>query len=95
MRYKPYSDNYLMSLTKAQIIELLRTAEHNLFATKEALNNSIKAGREIAEKYDRAKVLLKFAVEDFNEIKYCLSEPYSRLCDKWRYEDEVLKLIES
>lgn len=42
-----------------------------------------------------AKRLLKFAVEDFSEIKSCLSEPYSHLCDKWRYEDEALKLIES
>ena len=32
--YKPYSDSYLMSLTKEQIIELLRVAEHNFFATE-------------------------------------------------------------
>lgn len=50
---------------------------------------------EIAEKFDKAKELLKFAVEDFSEIKSYLSEPYSRLCDKWRYADEALKLIES
>lgn len=55
MGYKAYSDSYLMSLTKAQIIELLRVAEHNFFATEEALNNSAKAGMEIAEKYDKAK----------------------------------------
>ena len=42
-----------------------------------------------------AKGLLKFALEDFREIKPYLSEPYSHLCDKWRYEDEALKLIES
>jgi hypothetical protein len=84
-----------MSLTKSQIIELLRVAEYNFFATEEALNNSAKAGMEIAEKYDRAKELLKFAVEDFSEIKSYLSEPYSHLCDKWRYADEALKLIES
>jgi hypothetical protein len=39
MGYKAYSDGYLMSLTKAQIIELLRVAEHNFLATEEALNN--------------------------------------------------------
>lgn len=93
MGYKAYSDTYLMSLTKAEIIELLRVAEHNFFATEEALNNSAKAGMEIAKKFDKAKELLKFAVEDFSEIKSCLSEPYSRLCDKWRYENEALKLI--
>ena len=95
MGYKAYSDSYLMSLTKAEIIELLRVAEHNFFAMEEALNNSARAGMEIAEKYDKAKELLKFAVEDFSEVKSYLSEPYSHLCDKWRYEDEALKLIES
>lgn len=40
-----------------------------------------------------AKRLLKAAVEDFNEVKSYLSEPYSRLCDKWRYENEALTLI--
>ena len=95
MGYKAYSDSYLMSLTKGEIIELLRVAEHNFFATEETLNNSAKAGMEIAEKYDKAKELLKFVVKDFSEIKSYLSEPYSHLCDKWRYEDEVLKLIES
>lgn len=67
MGYKVYSDSYLMSLTKAEIIELLRVAEHNFFAMEEALNNSAKAGMEIAEKYDKAKELLKLAVEDFAE----------------------------
>ena len=95
MGYKAYSDSYLMSLTKDEIIELLRVVEHNFFATEEALNNSAKAGMEIAEKYDRAKELLKFAVEDFSEIKSYLSEPYSHLCNKWRYVDEVLKLLKN
>lgn len=40
-----------------------------------------------------AKRLLKAAVEDFSEMKPCLSEPYSHLCDKWRYADEALALI--
>lgn len=92
--YKPYSDSYLMSLTKAQIIELLRVAEHNFFATKEALNISAKAGMEIAEKFDKAKELLKYAIEDFSEIKSYLSEPYSHLCDKWRYADEAERLFQ-
>lgn len=41
----------------------------------------------------KAKRLLKAAVDDFSEIKSYLSEPYSHLCDKWRYEDEALALI--
>ena len=69
MGYKAYSDSYLMSLTKAQIIELLRIAEHNFFATEEALNNSVKAGMEIAEKYDETKRLLKLAVEDLRYLE--------------------------
>lgn len=94
MGYKVYSDSYLMSLTKAQIIELLRVAEHNFFATEEALNNSAKAGMEIAEKYDKAKRLLKAAMGDM-EILYetgkdegCVGIKF-----KWRYADEALELI--
>lgn len=103
MGYKAYSDSYLMSLTKAQIIELLRVAEHNFFATEEALNNSAKAGMEIAEKYDKAKRLLKLALQDLAEaepcslckydddIPTCQSKPVN--CFVWRYADEALKLI--
>lgn len=103
MGYKAYSDSYLMSLTKAQIIELLRVAEHNFFATEEALNNSAKAGMEIAEKFDKAKRLLKAAVEDINAAEACDTCEYYPVinsdmcqkddCYKWRYADEALKLI--
>lgn len=48
MPYKSYSENYLMSLTKSQIIEILRVAEHNYFVTEEAFENSAKAGQEYA-----------------------------------------------
>lgn len=48
---------------------------------------------ELMSELKEAKRLLKAAVEDFSEIKDYLSEPYSRLCDKWRYADEALKLI--
>ena len=68
MGYKAYSDGYLMSLTKAEIIELLRVAEHNFFATEEALNNSAKAGMEIAEQLEKAKRLLKSAVPLINSM---------------------------
>lgn len=68
MGYKAYSDSYLMSLTKAEIIELLRVAEHNFFSMEEALNNSAKAGMKIAKKFDKAKELLKLAVEDFKAV---------------------------
>lgn len=108
MGYKAYSDSYLMSLTKAEIIELLRVAEHNFFATEEALNNSAKAGMEIAEKYDEAKRFLKMAVEDFvriDEVKLLPENTirpmleYTNIIDiirhKWRYADEAEKLIES
>lgn len=106
MGYKVYSDSHLMSLTKAQIIELLRVAEHNFFTTEEALNNSAKAGMEIAEKYDRAKELLKAAIEDINFNTVCLNFDTCKVCAKrynisckekfkWHYTDEAKKLIES
>lgn len=104
MGYKAYSDSYLMSLTKAEIIELLRVTEHNFFATEEALNNSAKAGMEIAEKYDKAKELLKVAVEDFSNIydhifdcdgmcDTCPIHGNRDTCDKWVHADKALKLL--
>jgi hypothetical protein len=51
---------------------------------------------ELMSELKEAKRLLKLAVEDFDEIRSYLSEPYSHICEKrWRYADEVLKLIES
>ena len=103
MSYKPYSDSYLMSLTKPQIIELLRTAEHNYFTTEEALANSVKAGQEYAEKFDKAKELLKSAeriIKDVicNEDYLCDECCYTTDCDggcrfKWKYEAEAIALI--
>lgn len=102
MGYKAYSDSYLMSLTKPQIIKLLRVAEHNFFATEEALNNSAKAGMEIAEKFDKAKELLRVAVDDMSEKNFCAKVckrdnfacRVSDTCDfKWRYAYEALKII--
>ena len=66
MGYKPKSDSYLMSMTKAQIIEELRVAEHNFYATEEGLNNSTKSGMEIYEDLKEAKRLLKMAVSIIN-----------------------------
>lgn len=94
MRYKAYSDSYLMSLTKPQIIELLRVTEHNFFATEEALNISAKAEIKIAEKFDKAKELLKAAMEDMKMLyeagkdEGCVGIEF-----KWRYADEVRALI--
>lgn len=83
--YKAYSDSYLMSLTKTEIIELLKVAEHNFFATEEALNNSAKAGMEIAEKYDKAKELLEIVMNDLNVT---VAEIYNGglicKCCKWK-----------
>jgi hypothetical protein len=89
MGYKAYSDGYLMSLTKDQIIELLRVAEHNFFATEEALNNSAKAGMEIAEKYDKAKELLKLTIDtNYSLHKSCYNCSHftsDRNCDIGKY----------
>ena len=90
MGYKAYSDSYLMSLTKAEIIELLRTAEHNFCATEEALNNSTKVGMEIAEKFDKAKELLKLTTDTINDNLHkscynCNHFTSDRNCDIGKY----------
>lgn len=36
--YKPYSDSTLLNMTKKELIEQLRIAEHNYFAAEESLN---------------------------------------------------------
>ena len=98
MGYKAYSDSYLMSLTKTQIIELLRVAEHNFFATEEALNNSVKAGMEIAEKYDKTKELLKLAICELGDAQDCDSciadcSIGTDCIYKWHCSNEAEKLI--
>ena len=61
--------------------------------SQEALEKRDKLLRDTVAELCEVKRLLKAAVEDFNETKSYLSEPYSHLCDKWRYEDEALKLL--
>lgn len=102
MPYKIYSDSYLMSLTKKQLIEILRTAEHNFKTIEEALNNSARVGKEYADKFDEAKRLLQLAITDFKKAGSCSTcTRQSEVCDFgdckyiWQYADETLKLIES
>lgn len=108
MGYKPKSDGYLLSMTKAQIIEELRAAEHNFFAMEEALDNSAKAGMKIAEELKEAKQLLKEAVEDLKNVSFCSicvndtdNNDRCKKCKavtldefKWKHADEAFKLIE-
>ena len=106
MPYKVYSDSYLMSLTKKQLIEILRTAEHNFKTIEEALNNSARVGKEYADKFDEAKRLLKLSLEQNNpKCKYCIHDleeeqpHYNPCCTgetancKWIYADEAEKLL--
>lgn len=51
-RYKAKSDSYLMKMTKAEIIEELRTAEHNFFATEEAYHNATESAKKICGEYE-------------------------------------------
>ena len=69
-----------------------------LIKEKGELLNKVSGGDvlricQLEDQLEKAKELLKFAVEDFSEMKPYLSEPYSHLCDKWRYADEALKLL--
>lgn len=50
--YKVKSDSYLMKMTKAEIIEELRTAEHNFFATEEAYHNATESAKKICGEYE-------------------------------------------
>lgn len=48
MMYKPLSDSTLMSMTKKQIIENLRIAEHNFFSAEETLAQQAENMRDWA-----------------------------------------------
>lgn len=76
--YRQYSDSTLMSLPKRKIIELLRVAEHNYFVTDEALDNSAKAGRELAKKLDKhgkwSEQEIRPTSRGIDEIGYYCSE---------------------
>ena len=101
MPYKQYSDGYLLKMNKKEIIDLLRVAEHNFFATEESLQNSARFGAEILAENAELKSLLKLAVEDMHLEDMCeaciigfKNCPDNSNCFKWRYADEALKLIE-
>lgn len=55
MAYKVYKTSYLMKLTKAELIDILRTAEHNYLATEEALNNSAEYGKGLLKELEALK----------------------------------------
>ena len=106
MGYKPKSDSYLMSLTKAQIIEELRVAEHNFFAMEEGLNNSANAAMAIYEADKKQKQLLMEAVDGFQALGKELDDrcELNLDCDKcplhtgincrtWKHAKAVMKLI--
>lgn len=102
MGYKAYSDGYLMSLTKAEIIELLRVAEHNFFATEEGLQNSARFGAEVLAENAELKRLLKLAIEDLERGDWCSLCKYNDdvtcvsavdNCFVWKHADEALKLM--
>lgn len=104
MPYKQKSDSYLMTLTKAQIIEELRAAEHNFAATEEALNNSIAAGKAIYDENQKAKELLEEALKIMNGVtcslpcNKCLHILNSHCTDKrnkfiWDRTGEAIELI--
>lgn len=103
--YKAKSDSYLMRMTKAEIIEELRTAEHNFFVTEEAFHNATESAKKICGEYEdeikELKRLLKLAIEDIYwamgnsscdicKFIHCCSD--STPCT-WRYLDKAMKLI--
>ncbi len=102
--YKAKSDSYLMKMTKAEIIEELRTAEHNFFAMEEAFHNATESAKKICGEYEdkikELKRMLKLAVEEINTAmsgktcELCAYEHcnYSAPCT-WRHLDEAMKLI--
>lgn len=103
MGYKQYSDSYLMKLTKKELIEMLRVAEHNFFATEEGLQNSARFGAEVLAENAELKRLLRLAIEDLERCDWCsLCKYYDNdvacvsavdNCFIWKHADEAMKLI--
>lgn len=55
MSYKVLSDWTLNKLTKAEIIGMLRTAEHNYFAVEEKNKNQFEIVKKLAAENDKLK----------------------------------------
>ncbi|WP_298653033.1 hypothetical protein [uncultured Eubacterium sp.] len=104
--YKAKSDSYLMKMTKAEIIEELRTAEHNFFATEEAFHNATESAKKTCDNLEKEnaklKRLLKLAVEDISiamgDSTCAICKFILRGCDDstpctWRHLEEAMKLI--
>lgn len=70
-------------------VELEEINSRHMWETDNLLDVVRKDYKTIME----LKRLLKSALEDFKEVRDCLSEPYARLCGKWRYTDEAESLI--
>lgn len=89
MGYKAKSDSYLMKMTKAEIIEELRTAEHNFFVTEEAYHNATESAKKTCDNLEKENVklkrLLKLAVKDINNHYYC------RMCKNGVYNYDKCK----
>lgn len=75
MPYKPLSDSTLRKKTKAEIVELLRVAEHNFEVTQEKCNNQFEYGKKLIEENDKLKAeindlkrLLKGANKGINKL---------------------------
>lgn len=71
-------------------VELEEINSRHMLETDNLLDVVRKDYRTIME----FKRLLKSALEDFDDMRTCLAEPYARLCgSKWRYADEAESLI--
>lgn len=53
MHKRPYSDNYLMSMPRKELIDHIRDIEHNYAVLYEFYQNSIKYGEELQAKLRR------------------------------------------
>lgn len=109
MGYKPFTDSTLKAMTKKEIIECVRVAEHNFFAYKEANENQHKYLHELNAENAELKRLLKLIYDEMQEAKICWTCAYRNLsaedktcyiCGnanesmyKWEHADEAMKLI--
>lgn len=107
MAYKSYADSTLNSMSKTELIEIIRAAEHNYSTVNDMNKNQFNIIHKLIKQNNELKELLMLAVNDFDNIDKhtcicgnykddCTVCPYTHikedLCE-WSHKKTAMKLI--
>lgn len=83
--YKPLADSTLMSMTKKEIIEQLRTAEHNFKAMEETVNQQAENFiRLLAEERKHGHWIGK-PIAGYSMVRCSVCSAFANNIERWNY----------